>query len=207
MLFRSLDIYYTTQVTWLRSADPTTQPKEPFISKPEDRAVLNQWNEIKVGGVYYRLAESGMQSYSSADLLVASRAITTKRRLQTSLCQTNKIVIGSIPCCTDPNYRTLYGIAHYWWFGYKAVAATACIRKYPPPFGWWWCWSSYTAQVYGFVCPTPSFFSSPTAGNSWIAVANINVSGPTKRNWIHGQHLSKCCPNTFTSFTSTLTWP
>jgi len=223
-----LEVSYKAQAAWLQSKsadDETTEPRGPFISNPEDQAVLNEFNEIKIGNVYYRLSQGGQETYDTLDALIASRRIATtsiastlKRRLQTAGCSTNWWNSGYYYCQQNLKRRTKFVVAHYWWFfKYRAHASTQCYKKGFLGI-WWWSWNDHLARAYGAVsnpiivgcnvennlCKLQYTFNTLSTLNynqHWGFWTSHNVCVPTKTasGWVHGQHRSSCCDATYYS--------
>lgn len=218
-----LDITYQAQAAWLEKQkdndETATEPRSPFIASPEDQAVLNAWNEIKIGKTYYRLNQAGQETYDSLDALIASRRIaqtstatTLKRRLQVAGCSNNWWNTYYYTCSYNSKARTKAVVAHYWWFfKYRAHTSTQCFKK--GWFGiWWWSFTYHFARSYGGVsapmiigcsvennyCRTQHIFNTLTSANYnqgngfWIS-HNVCVPTKTRSTWVRGEHKSKCC--------------
>ena len=204
--------------------NPVNPPHYHFIQDHSEQAVLNEWAEVSIGGVWFRVTPTGRQTYKSREELEASRSSVGNegRKLQSSLCSTNHLIWTFRRCRSNP-WILVLGIVYHtnWSVPFEAGALTQCYWRYG---NFYWPFPAYHyASVYGDVSAVTQrdcffedsqcairypfnvnlvSFDQQTPSGAWHRLCVPSVTAST---WVRARHFSCCCPD-LGIFETVLTW-
>ena len=136
--------------------NPVSPPNDHYIIDHAEQTVLNQFVEVIIGGVFFRITPTGCQTYKTRVDLEDSRSSvgSAARRLEFFYCTTNRQKWTYRMCKLNPNIKIETQLHHYPSGGFFQVHVyTQCH----------WRW-------FEFWFPYPAYYSASAYGN---------VSGPT----------------------------